>query len=104
MEYLEKLIEEIKHKCGDRDYVYDSELREFRDRFYHYSLDQLKETPLGFFGWVSFSNDTTKKFNEVFEKLNIRILEEPVEPLHNHNLSERDMNRLSELEKKISSK
>lgn len=101
MSFLEKLIEEIKQKYEGEVSVHHSELREYRDRYYTYCLNQLETRPSGFFGWVSFSNDTTSKFDEAFNKLNIEIIRDEIEPLHDHELKQTGMNRLSELESKL---
>lgn len=98
---LDKLVNEIKQNYGDRTSLYDSELREYRDRYYTHCLNQLEDRPSGFFGWVSFSNDVTKKFDEELSKLGIKIMEDPIKPLHNHELKQSGMNRLSELERKF---
>lgn len=101
MNFLKSLIDEIKQVYVDRDSVYQFELTEYRDRFYTHCLNQLENKPSGFVGWVSFSNDTTKKFNEALNELNIQILENPVDPLHDYDLTETGLNRLHELERKI---
>lgn len=101
MSFLEKIIDEINQHYEGKTFVHNSDLREYRDRYYTYCLNRLEDKPSGFFGWVSFSNDTTRKFNEAFYKLNIEIIEDEVLSLHDYDLKETGMNRLSELERKL---
>jgi len=98
---LEELINEIKQKYDGKISIHHSELREYRDRHYAYCLNQLETKPSGFFGWVSFSNETTRKFNEAFDELNIEIIYDEIEASHGYELKETGLNRLNELEKRI---
>ena len=99
-EYLKELIDEIKktHKSS----LLFSELSKYRARYMDYYDKNVSAHPKsGFFQCMGWDAERRNEFHKEFDKLEFKVIEDPIEKLHNYELEQTGMNRLSELESKL---
>jgi hypothetical protein len=100
MSYLKELIDEIKK--SHKDSLLFSELSKYRARYMDYYDKNVSAHPKsGFFHCMSWDAERRNEFHKEFDKLKYKVIDDPVEPLHDYDLQETGMNRLHELERKI---
>lgn len=100
MSYLKELIDEIKknHKGS----LLFSELSQYRARYMDYYDKNVSAHPKGgFFQSMSWDAERRNEFHKEFDKLRLKVVEDPIEKLHDYELKSNGLNRLKELESKI---
>lgn len=101
-QFFEEMMAEIKEKYSSS--IFESQVNTYLNRYQQYYRENISPNPAeGFsanWGWYI---QRKNEFNDEFKKLDIKVKDDPVATLHEHEheLKKTGMDRLSELEKKL---
>lgn len=101
-QFFEEMMAEIKEKHSAS--MFESEVNVYLSRYQKFCRENISPNPAeGFSANWGWHIQRKNEFNDEFKKLDIKVKDDPVEPLHDyeHQLKQTGMGRLSELEKKL---